>query len=178
MGKTVKKYRYAKTTSTKSGSNLQLDHREPAFVYAEFGERLLAYLIDVVPVAIVLGFLYISSVGTVFEGIDPIWIAISSLVYFLYFFMATYLSNGQSIGQIVMKLEIIPQEAIEHPLNLDANKLSFRQIIIHNIGKVPYLLWLDAIIGFFIEKGYQKPTRLFQAWAKTVVISRRKKHTK
>jgi uncharacterized RDD family membrane protein YckC len=133
---------------------------------AGWGDRVLAYLIDIILAGIVLGIIkaiiYIPSwvVGGM-VGV-PNYVPWSSfgfdnLFWFVYFLFMD-ITYGQSIGKMVMKLRVT---------NLDGGPIDITQAAIEAFGKA-FLLPLDVILGLIFTP--QKSQRIFTFLAKTIVV--------
>ncbi|WP_297281494.1 RDD family protein [uncultured Anaerococcus sp.] len=94
---------------------------QPSFIYAGFFTRLVAFIIDM---------LVISSVERILQSIigfgveETATISTASIIHWLlvllYFTLFTYLSNGQTLGKMVMNIRVV---------SLDGNKLSLSQVV-------------------------------------------------
>jgi uncharacterized RDD family membrane protein YckC len=134
------------------------------------GERIVAYLIDIILVGIVLAaikaLIYIPSyfIGSWVGGVPRFvpWsdFGIDNLFWFVYFTFMD-LSYGQSIGKMVMKIRTT---------NLNGGKIDIGQAAIEAIGKA-FLLPLDVILGWLFTN--EKNQRIFTYLAKTIVIKDR-----
>ena len=115
----------------------------PTFIYAGFFTRLVAFIIDM---------LVISSVERILQSIigfgieETATISAASIVHWvlilLYFTLFTYLSNGQTLGKMVMNIRVV---------SLDGNKLSLSQVVSREtFGRYVQnkFLILYIIIGF------------------------------
>lgn len=145
-------------------------------VVSEGWPRFWAWLIDVVIVGMVtspLSSLLFFSLGngdwfsfglwSPFQLLGP-----SSLILFAYFVIMEY-NYGQTIGKMVLNLEIVSERTGERP--------TIGEIAISALGK-SFFLPLDVILGLIARDEHQVPSleqRLAQKWAKTVVIQQQKK---
>lgn len=145
-------------------------------VVAEGWPRFWAWLIDIVIVGMItspLSSLLFFSFGNwdwwSFGFWGPFqWLGPSSLILFLYFVIMEYY-YGQSIGKMVLNLEVVSERTGERP--------TLGEIAISALGK-SFFLPLDVILGLIARDKRQIPNleqRLTQKWAKTVVILQQKK---
>lgn len=132
---------------------------------ASWGERFIAWLIDMVILSVLLswmiwpGFYWIpGGWGTMV----PRWIpfvdfGFRNIIYFLYWAVleGTY---GQSVGKIVMKIEVV---------RLDGGAIDLGKAAYQSIGKA-FLLPLDCIFGWIQYSSRQQ--RLFNYLSETVVV--------
>jgi len=95
----------------------------------------------------------------------------SSIIFLLYcIFMEYY--YGQTIGKMVLNLEVVSETTGDRPVLQD--------LIISALGK-SFFLPLDVILGWFARDKSQVPNleqRLTQKWARIVVIVQQKKKEK
>jgi uncharacterized RDD family membrane protein YckC len=135
---------------------------------AGWGDRILAYIIDIVLAGIVLGIIK----GIIFI---PSWVmagnwgvpayvpwssfGLDNLFWFVYFLFMD-LTYGQSIGKMVMKIRVT---------NMDGGPIDLTQAAIEAFGKA-FLLPLDVILGWLFTN--QKSQRLFTYLAKTIVVKK------
>ncbi len=133
---------------------------------AGWGDRILAYIIDIILAGIVLGLLRaIILLPSYFVGGTvgiPNYIpwtnwGFDNLFWFAYFFFMD-LTYGQSIGKMVMRISIT---------NLDGDHIDMTQAAIEAFGKA-FLLPLDVILGWIFTN--QKNQRIFTFLAKTIVV--------
>ena len=133
---------------------------------AGWGDRVLAYIIDMILAGIVLGiiksiiFLPSYFVGGMMgvPGYVP-WsnFGFDNLFWFVYFLFMD-LTYGQSIGKMVMKLKVT---------NMDGGPIDLTQAAIEAFGKA-FLLPLDLILGWIFSN--QRSQRIFTYLAKTIVV--------
>jgi uncharacterized RDD family membrane protein YckC len=132
---------------------------------AGWGDRILAYIIDIILAGIVLGIIkaiiYIPSYAV--SGMTGVpnyvpWsnFGIDNLFWFVYFTFMD-LTYGQSIGKMVMKIRVT---------NLNGGPIDITQAAIEAFGKA-FLLPLDVILGLIFTP--QKSQRIFTYLAKTIV---------
>lgn len=133
----------------------------PKFAYAGFFIRLVAFVIDTIVIksltTIILTIFSITSAYTIM-GIELREIISIGLGLF-YFFILTYLNNGQTIGKMAVGIRVI---------SLEDEKLSFftcivREIFVRYIQN--FLMILYLIVGFNNTK-----QSLADMMADTVVI--------
>lgn len=133
---------------------------------AGWGDRFIAYLIDIILVGIVLGIIkglilipsyFIGGMVGVPRFIPWTDFGLDNLFWFAYFTFMD-LSYGQSIGKMVMKIRIT---------NLDGGPIDLRQAAIEGFGKA-FLLPLDLILGWIFTN--QKSQRIFTNLAGTIVV--------
>jgi uncharacterized RDD family membrane protein YckC len=133
---------------------------------AGWGDRIIAYLIDIILVGIILGI--IKSIilipsyfigGTVGVPRFIPWTdwGLDNLFWFVYFTFMD-LSYGQSIGKMIMKIRIT---------NLEGGPIDLRQAVIEGFGKA-FLLPLDVILGWIFTN--EKSQRIFTNLAHTIVV--------
>ncbi len=133
---------------------------------AGWGDRIIAYLIDIILVGIVLGIIkalvfipsyFIGGMMGVPRFIPWTDWGLDNLFWFAYFTFMD-LSYGQSIGKMVMKIRVT---------NLDGGPIDLRQAAIEGFGKA-FLLPLDLILGWIFTN--QKNQRIFTSLAQTIVV--------
>ena len=133
---------------------------------AGWGDRILAYIIDIILAGIVLGIIkgivYIPSyVITGMTGVPNYvpWsnFGLDNLFWFVYFTFMD-LTYGKSIGKMIMKIRIT---------NMDGGHIDLTQAAIEAFGKA-FLLPLDVILGLIFTP--QRSQRIFTFLAKTIVV--------
>jgi uncharacterized RDD family membrane protein YckC len=137
---------------------------------AGWGDRIIAYLIDIILVGIILGIvkalIYIPSffIGNWVGGVPRFipWsdFGLDNLFWFVYFTFMD-LQYGQSIGKMVMKVKTT---------NLDGGPVDLGQAAIGAFGKA-FLLPIDVILGWIFTN--EKNQRIFTYLAKTIVSKNR-----
>jgi uncharacterized RDD family membrane protein YckC len=118
-------------------------------------KRLLAYLIDVIILAIPLTLIAYLSLGN-------IWTRIITIVsYWLYFAFMESSNKQGSLGKIILKIKVVNEEG---------NAISFGKATIRHIGKI--LSGLALLIGFIMVFFTKKQQCLHDIIAKTLVINK------
>jgi uncharacterized RDD family membrane protein YckC len=126
-------------------------------IYANFGERLVAWLIDFVLVAVISIILF--SIGEWFFAI-----IIGYVLALLYFWLLEAFNNGQTVGKMAMKLRTVNEKTLEVAEPLD---YLINNILKSNIG----LLIIDVIVGLISNSEDPKNRiRIMQDASNTVVI--------
>jgi uncharacterized RDD family membrane protein YckC len=131
-------------------------------VYAGFWDRLLAFILDVIIIAVVswIGFFAIIGGAMNYLGLGGLF---SWLLAFLYFWALESFNKGQTIGKIALKLRTVDESSLEPatPGNL----------VINNLSRGWWVILLDFIIGFLANRGDEtKRIRILQNLSKTVVL--------
>ena len=135
----------------------------PQLKLATWGERFVAWLIDVVIIGILVGAL---DLFTHFDWTPlPFWpnwipffnISIGGLFFFLYWMIMDG-NYGQSLGKMIMHIKIT---------QLDGSPISMGAAAIESFGK-QFLLLLDLILGLILYPNRQQ--RLFNYISETIVI--------
>jgi len=138
----------------------------PTLTLALWGERFVAWLIDVVIIGAILGIIWLvcSIVWPTFTGWPsfPTWIpffslGVDSIVYFVYcmFMDGTY---GQSFGKMVMRIRVV---------QLDGSRIGMTHAVLESVGKA-FLLPIDFIIGLILYA--KKRQRIFNYISETLVV--------
>lgn len=134
-------------------------------VYADFGERFVAFIIDSIFISLIIS----AITGLFGQGFYPWdfdiadgWRWLFSLPYF-------WISaiNGQSIGYMIMKLRVVRDGSY--------TQLDGKQGLLHVVGKV-FFLPIDIIICWFADDSDSKRKEQFrvtQRLAKSVVIKQK-----
>jgi uncharacterized RDD family membrane protein YckC len=141
---------------------------QPKLAY--WGERFVAWLIDVVIIGAIVGLLraltLVAWPGFVWAPGVPSWIPFmdfgaSNVIYFLYWMLSEGI-YGQSIGKMIMRIRMT---------QMDGRVPNMGQAAIESIGKA-FLLPIDVIVGWiFYSKRRQ---RLFNYLSNTIVVRVRK----
>jgi uncharacterized RDD family membrane protein YckC len=131
---------------------------------ATWGDRFIAWLIDIVILSVLLswmiwpGFYWIPGAwgATVPRWIPFVDLGFKNLIYFLYW---TVLEGvyGQSVGKMAMKIKVA---------RLDGGTIDMGKAAFQCIGKA-FLLPLDCIFGWIL---YPSKQRLFNYLSETVVV--------
>lgn len=133
----------------------------PSFAYAGFFIRLVAFVIDSIVASslsnIILTIFSVTSDYTIM-GLE-VRALMATAISLFYFFILTYLNNGQTLGKMVVGIRVI---------SLDDEKLSFfdclvREVFVRYIQNFLKILYL--IVGF-----NQNKQSLADIMADTVVI--------
>ena len=138
----------------------------PQFNLAFWGERFLAWLVDVVVLAIVMAPISLLArlgwPGFAIVPGSPFWIpffnfGLSNLVYFLYWMLmeGTY---GRSLGKMLLRLKVT---------RLDGRSIDMGQAALESVGKA-FLLPIDLILGWILHP--RKRQRIFNYLSGTIVI--------
>ena len=130
---------------------------------AFWGERFVAWLIDVIILGVIIGFLSLFAwfaFGTF--TLWPSWVPFfnfnfGGILYFLYWFLMDGI-YGQSLGKMVMRLRVV---------RLDGGRVNMGQAALESVGKA-FLLPIDLIVGWIFYP--QRRQRLFNNLSGTVVI--------
>jgi len=137
-------------------------------VLATWGERLIAWVIDLIllgiflaPIKVVLrlawpGFLWAPSA---LQWIPFVHMGLDNVVYFLYWTVMEGI-NGQSVGKMAMKIRVT---------TLNGQPTDLAHVAIQSLGKA-FLLPLDCIIGLILYP--TKRQRLFNYISETLIIKK------
>lgn len=135
----------------------------PKFVYGSFNKRLIAYLVDILLISSVSSFIFTiyRLFGWYDSGANFGLFNITGLVLYLsYFSLLTKLTNGQTIGKMIMSLRVV---SINHE-ELSWSDVLTRELIGRYIQKKLMILYLLV----FATKRNETLADLF---SDTVVIS-------
>ena len=126
-------------------------------VYASWGSRFVAWLIDVLIVGAIAEVLALPA----FRILDVPFVSIGSrdIILFLYWTVSEGV-YGKSIGKMAMRLRVVRP---------DGSPITLAEAAIESVGKA-FILPLDCIIGWIAEEAKSKKQRLFSMIAKTVVV--------
>jgi uncharacterized RDD family membrane protein YckC len=133
---------------------------------ATWGERFVAWLIDIVilsiiiqPVKLLIGLAW---PGFVWAPFFPSWIpfvdfGLSNVIYFVYWMLmdGTY---GRSIGKMIIRIKVT---------RLDGKLADMPHAALESLGKA-FLLPIDCIIGWILHP--KKRQRIFNYLSETIVI--------
>ena len=134
-------------------------------IIARWSDRLFAWFIDYIIVAVVAFTIYLAlfsanfdhMMSGDFEDSKSYEYGTISIVYFLYWLILE-VRTGQSIGKMALHLKIT---------NLKGEKADIKSVAISSFGKA-FLLPIDVIVGrLFTNK---KRQRIFNKLGKTIVI--------
>ncbi len=138
----------------------------PSLKPALWGERFVAWLIDVVILNFILAvvglILFLSPFALLSGGNDWWWIALfnlraSGLVFFFYWTLTEGI-YGQSLGKMIMHLRVT---------RLDGKPASVGQAAVESVGKA-FLLPLDFLLGWALWP--RRRQRVFNYLSETIVI--------
>ena len=131
-----------------------------SFMLVTWGDRVIAYIIDMMILGMVL-----SAFSPLFWGTGSSWIIPfvnlggRSIVYFFYWTVMEGM-YGQSLGKMVMKMEVA---------HIDGGEIDYGSAAIQAVGKA-FLLPLDLILGLVLYP--QRDQRLFNKISETVVVKK------
>ncbi len=130
---------------------------------AFWGERFVAWLIDVIIIGIFVGTLELLT-WFAWEpfGFWPSWFPLfnfgsGGLIYFLYWTLMDG-AYGQSLGKMIMRLKVT---------RLDGSPIGFGYAALESVGKAFFLV-LDVIIGWALYP--KRRQRIFNYLSETIVI--------
>ncbi len=138
----------------------------PNLKLAFWGERFVAWLIDVVIIGIVVAFLglftFFASGSFTWWSNWPNWVPffnfnLGGVLYFVYWFLMDGL-YGKSLGKMIMRLRIV---------QLNGGRINMGQSAIESVGKA-FLLPIDVIVGWILYSRSRQ--RLFSNLSRTIVI--------
>ena len=128
---------------------------------AFWGERFVAWLIDVIIIGVVVGIL---NLFNLFAGFTwpgwPNWVPFfnaGSVLYFLYWMFMEGM-YGQSLGKMIMQIKVV---------RLDGGKIGISMAALESLGKA-FLLPLDCILGWILYPKSRQ--RAFNYLSQTIVI--------
>jgi uncharacterized RDD family membrane protein YckC len=133
---------------------------------AGWGDRILAYIIDMILAGIVLGIIkavvflpsyFVGGMMGVPSYVPWSNFGFDNLFWFAYFLFMD-LTYGQSIGKMVLKIKTT---------NMNGGPIELSQAAIEAFGKA-FLLPLDVILGWVFTN--QRNQRIFTYLAKTIVV--------
>lgn len=149
------------------GTPVAQEIRKPRLQLAGWGERIAAYLIDVITVGVVtipLTFFW-SQFQLYFLGIN-VWrwdwipfvsFGLSNIVSFVYWTLTEGLC-GQSLGKRLLKIKVT---------KIDGEPVDLASAAIESLGKA-FLLPIDFILGLILYP--QRQQRLFNYISNTIVV--------
>lgn len=133
---------------------------------AFWGERFVAWLIDVIILGIIVGiirlFVWVAWPGYVWIPAFPSWIpfgdfGLSNGVYFLYWMLMDGV-YGQSIGKMIMGIRVA---------RLNGEPVDIGRAALETVGKA-FLLPIDCILGWIFYP--RKRQRIFNYLSETIVV--------
>jgi uncharacterized RDD family membrane protein YckC len=128
---------------------------------ADWGTRFVAWLIDIIILGLILGWVTLPGYVLVpqLRWVPFIDLGTKNLIHFLYWMFMEGL-YGQSLGKMVMKIKLT---------KLDGRPIDLPSAAIQSIGKA-FLLPIDVIIGLIFYEN--KKQRLFNYLSETLVVKR------
>ena len=133
---------------------------------AFWGERFIAWLIDIVILGIIIGimrlFSWIAWPGYVWAQGAPNWIPFlnfgsSNVLYFIYWLLMDGI-YGQSLGKMIMRLKV---------RGLNGEPIDMGRAALESVGKA-FLLPIDCILGWIFYP--RKRQRMFNYLSQTIVV--------
>jgi uncharacterized RDD family membrane protein YckC len=148
-------------TAVSSGAATNEPERQPPQVLAFWGERFLAWLIDVVIVGAITFFLGIFGLSFAAISFWPSWIPFlnfgpGGLLLFAYWTVMEGM-YGQSFGKMIMRLRVT---------SLNGQRSNVVNAAIESFGKA-FFLPIDLIIGWLVSP--KKRQRIFNYLSNTIV---------
>ena len=140
---------------------------DPRARLATWGERLAAYLIDIIILGLILGFVTLPGITwmphmwNVPRFIPFVELGGRNFLNFIYWALMEGV-YGQSLGKMAMGIEVV---------DVDGGPIDVTRSAIQAAGKA-FLLPIDCIIGWILYPGSGK--RLLNYLSETVVIRRRR----
>ena len=138
--------------------------RESGLELASWGERFVAWLIDVMILGLFVGILGLFTWFAAWQPLSglPGWFPLfnfgtGGLVYFLYWTIIEG-SYGQSIGKMIMHLKVT---------KLDGTRMGFPEAGVQSIGKA-FFLFLDILLGWALYE--RRRQRIFNYLSGTIVV--------
>jgi uncharacterized RDD family membrane protein YckC len=143
--------------------------RDP-LVLASWGDRVIAWLIDMILLSVVLGWLALPGLRwmpRIGEIVVPNWVpfidfGLRNLVYFVYWMLLEGY-YGQSLGKMIMGIKVT---------DIDGGPMNIDKAAIQSIGKA-FLLPLDCILGWILYLSNRQ--RLFNYLSETLVLKKYKR---
>lgn len=131
-----------------------------SFILASWGERVIAYIIDMIFLGVVLSLFSPLSWGSGVSWSIPFMnLGGRSIIHFLYWTIMEG-NYGQSLGKMVMKIEVAHE---------DGGSIDYGRAAIQSVGKA-FLLPVDLILGWILYP--QREQRLFNKISETVVVKK------
>ena len=146
-------------------------------ILANWGDRLLAWIVDFILVSIALAVLFAAitipiwffhyddemTAARAYQNVQPVHYIISSLAFFGYWTYFESTTSGQSIGKRLLKIKTIDLS--------DDNRIDIKSAAIESFGKA-FLLRIDVILGWIFTNN--KRQRIFNRISNTIVIKLKK----
>ena len=143
----------------------------PPIVLANWGRRIIAWLVDYLIIILMLGYFQLETVETRIvpaallpkaPGTDiSVWSPLSILIFLLYFTFSEWYF-GRSIGQLLLNVRIVDGQGAA---------VSLRASAIQSVGKSnPLLLLFDCLVGQAYRPSRERRQRLFNRISNTIVI--------
>ena len=134
----------------------------PALKLAFWGERFLAWLIDVIIIGVIVGILGLFTASFTWWSGWPGWIPffnfnLGGVIYFLYWMFMDG-AYGQSFGKMVMRIKVT---------RLDGSPAGMANAALESLGKA-FLLPLDCLLGWILYP--RRRQRIFNYISETIVI--------
>lgn len=155
------------STSTEEAtavSAVKVDSTVSGVKLAFWGERFVAWLIDVIIIGIVVGILNLFAwfANVTWWSGWPGWLPffnfnLGGVIYFLYWMLMDGL-YGQSFGKMVMRIKVT---------RLDGNPINMGAAALESVGKA-FLLPLDCLLGWLLYP--KKRQRIFNYISETIVV--------
>jgi uncharacterized RDD family membrane protein YckC len=126
---------------------------------AFWGERFVAWLIEVVIIGVVVGILGLFVSLSWWSG-WPIWIPffnVNGIFLFLYWMLMDG-AYGQSFGKMIMRIKVT---------RLDGSQIGMGTAALESVGKA-FLLPLDCLLGWLLYP--KRRQRIFNYISETVVV--------
>lgn len=131
--------------------------------YADFVQRALAWLIDIIII------IAVSSPLSIFINFGGFWLSTNFynfILGFCYFWLLETYNKGQTLGKMALKLRTVDEKTLEVGTP--------SQYAINNILKATGFLILDVLIGIIVNSSAEEPIkkrlRITQNIALTAVI--------
>ncbi|MHA1437764.1 MAG: RDD family protein [Promethearchaeota archaeon] len=138
--------------------------------------RLIAFIIDIIIIAIINGIIW-SGVEIIDWSSDPPKLLVPRYIWFLnnlsfwligllYFFIFEVYNDGQTLGKMIFKIQTVNEKTLK--------KAEKSDYLINNLSKASIFLILDIIVGVLKNYGEkEKRLRYTQNLSKTVVIKKK-----
>lgn len=133
----------------------------PGLKLAFWGERFVAWLIDVIIIGVAIGILNLFNLLVSFSLSGwPNWIPFfnaGGVLYFLYWMLLEGI-YGQSLGKMIMQIKVVL---------LDGGEIGFANAALESVGKA-FLLPIDCILGWVLYPRSRQ--RAFNYLSQTIVV--------